>query len=89
MRLLNLCPGFTRTEFHERGGMDVSWRAVTGSGWTPTGVVADALADLDAGRSRSVPGAAYKVAVVASRLVPGGLQRRVVARIRDRMPQRA
>ena len=87
LRILNLCPGFTRTEFHERGGMDVS--GVPGALWLDADrVVATALADLAAGRSRSVPGAAYKVVVVASRLVPAGLQRRVVAGLRSRMPQR-
>ncbi len=87
IRILNLCPGFTRTEFHERGGMDVS--GVPGPLWLDADrVVSAAMADLAAGRSRSVPGAVYKVVVAASRLVPAGLQSKVVARIRSRMPQR-
>ncbi len=87
VRVLALCPGFTRTEFHERAGMDVS--GVPARLWLDAGrVVDEALADLARGRSRSVPGVAYKVVVAASRVVPAGLQRRVVERLRDRMPAR-
>ena len=62
-----LCPGFTRTEFHER--MDV----VPGTGpmWLDVDdVVEQALADHARGRARSVPGVPYKAAVGLVRLVP-------------------
>lgn len=87
VRVLALCPGFTRTEFHERAQLDVG--GVPERLWLAADrVVADAMADLARGRSLSVPGAAYKVVVAASRVVPPGLQRRVVAGLRSRVPQR-
>ena len=87
LRVLALCPGLTRTEFHERAGMDVS--GVPDALWLDADrVVADALSDLARGRSLSVPGAAYKALVVARRVVPAGLQRRVVTRLASRVPQR-
>ncbi len=87
VRVLALCPGFTRTEFHDRAGMDLS--GVPERLWLDADrVVDEALADLARGRSRSVPGAAYKAVVAASRVVPPTVQRAVVRRLRSRMPQR-
>ncbi len=62
-----LCPGFTKTEFHQR--MDV--RRGTGFLWMePDFVVGRALADFDRGRVLSVPGAQYRAIVAATRLIP-------------------
>ncbi|WP_160005998.1 SDR family NAD(P)-dependent oxidoreductase [Nocardioides sp. AX2bis] len=68
-----LCPGFTRTEFHER--MDVT--PGTGMFWLDVRrLVDDALADHARGRALSVPSPQYKVAVALARVVPGrALQR--------------
>ena len=57
--VMALCPGFTHTEFHERGGMDVShlpdWM------WLDApDLVSDALADFRRGKPVSVPGAAVQ-----------------------------
>ena len=78
-----VCPGMTRTEFHDRAGMDV--RGVPGPLWLdPRRVARTALADLDAGRALSVPGAPYRAVVALSRVVPTSLRARlgVVARRR-------
>ncbi|GAA2820134.1 SDR family oxidoreductase [Kitasatospora sp. CM 4170] len=71
VRLMALCPGFTRTEFHQRAGMGTgnipSW------GWlSAERVVEEAMRDLARGRSLSVPGKRYKIAVAVARLLPSG-----------------
>ncbi len=71
VRLLALCPGFTRTEFHERAGMGTS--NIPGWSWlSAERVVDEALRDLARGRSLSVPGKRYKAIVAVSRLLPSG-----------------
>jgi short-subunit dehydrogenase len=65
--VMALCPGFTKTEFHER--MDVT----RGSGflWLDADfLVRKALDDFDKGRTYSIPGMQYKTIVGLSRLVP-------------------
>lgn len=87
VRVLALCPGFTRTEFHSRADMDVS--GVPDRMWlAATDVVRTALADLDAGRSLSVPGAQYKAIVAATRVVPPSVQRAVLKALQSRFPGR-
>ncbi|WP_151083057.1 SDR family NAD(P)-dependent oxidoreductase [Nocardioides cynanchi] len=66
VHIMTLCPGFTRTEFHER--MDVKREAVPRLLWLDVDRVVDgALADWDAGRARSIPGKRYKVIAAVSR----------------------
>jgi len=78
-RVLALCPGFVRTEFHSRG--DISTEAVMGWMWLDAeAVVAQALADLEAGRSVSVPGRRYRALMAVVRLAP----RRAVATAANR-----
>ena len=65
--VMALCPGFTKTEFHER--MDVK----RGSGlmWLDVDfLVRRALQDFDKGRVYSIPGAQYRTIVGLSRLIP-------------------
>ncbi|TWE20615.1 hypothetical protein FB465_5769 [Kitasatospora atroaurantiaca] len=71
VRLLALCPGFTRTEFHQRAGMGTS--NIPAWSWlSAERVVDEALRDLARGRSLSVPGKRYKAIVAVSRLLPSG-----------------
>lgn len=85
VRVLATCPGFTRTEFHDRAQMDMS--AVPSRMWLDADdVVREALADLDRGRALSIPGRQYKALLVATRLVPPGLQRRLATAVRGRLP---
>ena len=68
-----LCPGFTKTEFHER--MDV--RRGSGYLWLDADfLVAEALKDFAKGKALSVPGAQYKVITTATRLVPARITQR-------------
>jgi len=73
--VMALCPGFTHTEFHERGGMDVShlpdWM------WLDApDLVRDALADFRRGKPVSVPGAQYKAIRLLTGIAPRPLVRR-------------
>ncbi|MHC0433854.1 SDR family NAD(P)-dependent oxidoreductase [Streptomyces sp. O3] len=79
VRLMALCPGFVRTEFHERAGMGTddipSWM------WLDADkLVAAALTDLARGKSVSIPDPRYKammgVVKVTPRALLGGLSSR-------------
>jgi uncharacterized protein len=62
-----LCPGFTKTEFHER------MKVKRGDGllWLDADkLVSTALADFDKGKVFSIPSAQYKAIVTLSRLIP-------------------
>ncbi|MFF0112232.1 SDR family NAD(P)-dependent oxidoreductase [Streptomyces prasinus] len=72
VRLMALCPGFVRTEFHERAGMGTdnipNWM------WLDADKVAEAaLADLARGRTVSIPDARYKTLMGVAKLVPRGV----------------
>ncbi|GAA3248655.1 SDR family oxidoreductase [Pseudonocardia petroleophila] len=84
VRAMALCPGFVRTEFHERAGIDVGSR--TGPLWLDADrVVSDALADLARGKTVSVPSPQYKAIVALADVLPRALIRRVTAAFdRDR-----
>ena len=78
-----LCPGFTRTEFHQR--MEVAAGHVPPWMWLSTaGVVRTSLRSLE--RSRAVvcvPGVRYKLIVLLLGFIPRGLFRRL-ATLRER-----
>ncbi|AIY16845.1 SDR family NAD(P)-dependent oxidoreductase [Pimelobacter simplex] len=74
--VMALCPGFVRTEFHERLGIDRDASAPKVLWLEADRLVREALADLDKGRAMSIPSKRYKAIVAGSRVVPrGALQR--------------
>lgn len=76
VHVMLLAPGFTRTDFQERAGVDQS--DVPGFAWmSADDVVRDALRALDARRPVCVPGALNRVAAVLSDMAPAGVTRRV------------
>ncbi|CAM5506573.1 SDR family NAD(P)-dependent oxidoreductase [Streptomyces abikoensis] len=75
VRLMALCPGFVRTEFHQRAGMGTD--NVPGWLWLDADkVVTAALRDLSQGKTLSVPDPRYKAMTGLMKLAP----RRVVSR---------
>ncbi len=65
--VMALCPGFTKTEFHER--MEV--KRGDGLMWLDVDfLVEKALEDFAKGRVLSIPGAQYKTVIALTRLVP-------------------
>lgn len=73
-----VCPGFTRTEFHDRARMKVSsmpyWMWLDADD-----VAAEALDDALSGRSVSVPSHRYQALALATRYAPRSLVRRAAA----------
>jgi short-subunit dehydrogenase len=75
VQVMALCPGFVRTEFHQR--MEVGRDSAPKFLWLEaTDLVSSALADLDAGKAISVPSLRYKAIVTGARYVPAGLLQR-------------
>ncbi|MDF5752362.1 SDR family oxidoreductase [Spongiactinospora sp. TRM90649] len=82
VRVMALCPGYVRSEFHQRAGMDVS--GIPGPMWLEADqVVGAAMRDLATGRLVSVPSLRYKAIVAAGRLIPLGLGARLAAQVGD------
>jgi short-subunit dehydrogenase len=84
VQLMALCPGYVRTEFHQRAGINMSktpdWM------WLDVDeLVADALRDLRRGKVVSVPDWKYKVAVFGLRHLPRRLLQRVARDTRGRI----
>jgi hypothetical protein len=69
-----LCPGFTRTELHERASLDMS-RLPKAMWLDADWLVRDCLDDVRAGKVISVPGVQYKVIAGLAQLMPGGFVR--------------
>ena len=76
-----LCPGFTRTEFHQRGGM--SMKGLPAFMWLNSDkLVATAWKDAVAGKAVSVPGWQYQLLTFLMRNIPRSLVRKVGMNVR-------
>ncbi|MFI8435045.1 SDR family NAD(P)-dependent oxidoreductase [Streptomyces sp. NPDC079020] len=72
VRLMALCPGFVRTEFHDRAGMGTG--NIPGWMWLDADkLVAAALSDLARGKSVSIPDPRYKALMGLVKVTPRGL----------------
>ena len=78
-----LCPGFTRTEFHERADLDMS-RMPKAMWLEADALVRACLDDVRAGKVISVPGVQYKVIAGIAQVVPHSLLRAVTGRVDSR-----
>lgn len=75
VHVMALCPGFVRTEFHER--MDVGRDSAPDFLWLDVEeFVTAALADLDAGKAISIPTLRYKAIVTGAKYIPAGVLQR-------------
>jgi short-subunit dehydrogenase len=83
VRVQALCPGFVRTEFHDRANIDMSGTP----GWAYVDIdllVRTSLADLRRNRVLSIPGTLYKTIYVLTRVMPRPVVRAVASRVRSR-----
>ena len=81
VRVQALCPGFVRTEFHQRANIDMSstpnWAYVDADYLVKT-----SMGDLRANRPLSIPGALYKAIYVVTRVAPRSLVRQVASKVK-------
>ena len=76
-----LCPGFTRTEFHQRGKMRMS--GLPNFMWLDADkLVAKSWKDANRNRSVSVPGLQYKILAIIAQYAPRPLVRKVGINVR-------
>jgi short-subunit dehydrogenase len=75
VRVMALLPGFTRTEMHQRMGVQQG-SAPRWMWLDPDRLVRDALEDLERGRSISIPSKRYKTVAAVARYTPSSLQAR-------------
>jgi short-subunit dehydrogenase len=80
VRAVATCPGFVRTEFHDRAGIDMSGKPEALYVDVDT-VVDDALEALRSARPLTVPGRLYRAISLAARLAPRSLVRSVAYRV--------
>ncbi|MFD9564752.1 SDR family NAD(P)-dependent oxidoreductase [Streptomyces sp. NPDC059994] len=79
VRLMALCPGFVRTEFHQRAGMGTD--NIPGWLWLDADkLVSAALSDLARGKTLSIPDPRYKALMGVVKLAPRGLLGGVTSR---------
>jgi len=76
VRMVAVCPGFVRTEFHDRAEIDMTGKPEALYVDVET-VVAESIQALRSGRPMVVPGPLYKGVAAAAKLAPRSLVRRV------------
>lgn len=69
VRMVAVCPGFVRTEFHDRAGIDMAGKPGFLYVDMDT-VVSESLEGLQTGRSIVIPGSLYKGVAAAAKLAP-------------------
>ena len=80
VRVQALCPGFTRTEFHEFAKWDT--RNVPQAAWLSAQEVVEAsLRAFDRDQVICIPGFRYRLLAIASKLAPRALVRRMTAKL--------
>ena len=82
-----LCPGFTRTEFHQRGGM--SMKGLPAFMWLNSDkLVATAWKEAIAGKAVSVPGWQYQLLTFVMRNAPRPMVRKIGMNVRAKQRQK-
>ena len=85
VHVTTVCPGFTRTAFHDAASMNAT--GIPDLAWgTADGVARAALDGVRANRAVVVPGTANRAVAGAARLLPSGLVRRTAGVIASRLP---
>ena len=83
VKISALCPGFTRTEFHERGRMKM--KGLPEFMWLDSDqLVARSWSDAQSGKAVSIPGWQYKLLVGFISILPRGMVRRIGMNLRKR-----
>ena len=83
VKISALCPGFTRTEFHERGRMKM--KGLPEFMWLDSDqLVARSWSDAQGGKAVSIPGWQYKLLVGFISILPRGMVRRIGMNLRKR-----
>lgn len=81
VRISALCPGYTRTEFHQRGRM--SMKGLPNFMWLNADkLVAKAWSDALKGKAISIPGWQYQILTFVIRYTPRSMVRKIGMRVR-------
>jgi len=87
VKISALCPGFTRTEFHQRGGM--SMKGLPAFLWLNSDkLVTTAWKEAIAGKAVSVPGWQYQLLTFVMRNAPRSLVRKIGMNVRIKQRQK-
>ncbi len=83
VKISALCPGFTRTEFHQRGRMKM--KGLPDFMWLDSDqVVAASWSDAQSGKAVSIPGWQYKILIALISLAPRSAVRKIGMNLRKR-----